>query len=217
MRLVYFAQVAKPLLLCPLGARPSRRPTIVTTAVGGPFGDGPIKIGVTGALPERLRAVACKVEQPLALLGAFPGDRTAERAMHETFAHLRLGTRGPVGTEWFRPAWELTCFIASLPSIDANGMAYGGSATDRDYGARMSRASQAISRWLAATGTTQAELAQLASRQLLRPVQQSTISSAVRGVCQPHGQLAVVLSMVVGFDFGWWNEPVRSLSPTGTS
>ena len=68
--------------------------------------DGHIKIGTTSSSPHvRLRALQTANPRTLELLGAIPGDASAERSLHERFANLRL-----VG-EWFKSSQDLVSFI----------------------------------------------------------------------------------------------------------
>jgi hypothetical protein len=68
--------------------------------------DGPIKIGTTRFMRDRLASLRVGSPQPLTLLGVMPGDLGMERHIHGRFSHLRL--KG----EWFEPAPELLRFIA---------------------------------------------------------------------------------------------------------
>jgi hypothetical protein len=67
---------------------------------------GPIKIGSTDNLRERLKALEVHYGRPLALLATMPGDREREAEIHAQFSHLRFGR-----TEQFRPASDLMDFI----------------------------------------------------------------------------------------------------------
>ena len=62
---------------------------------------GLVKIGWSRSVKVRMGAVRANV------IGAIPGERETERALHERFAHLR--TRG----EWFRPGRDLLAYIRS--------------------------------------------------------------------------------------------------------
>lgn len=67
---------------------------------------GAVKIGFTGSAPMvRLSALQTGNPEPLRLLGAVPGVREDETALHERFARFRIGG------EWFRPEPELLSFI----------------------------------------------------------------------------------------------------------
>lgn len=59
--------------------------------------DGCIKVGVTCNLTRRLRELRAGSSGLLIVLGAFPGNRTAETAAHHCLAKAR--TYG----EWFKP------------------------------------------------------------------------------------------------------------------
>lgn len=67
---------------------------------------GAIKIGTSRNVPARLRQLESNYARPLVLLGTLPGGRSEEQAIHERFAHLRLGR-----TEQFRPEADLMKFI----------------------------------------------------------------------------------------------------------
>lgn len=71
-----------------------------------PVDGGPVKIGTTENLPQRLAGLESTYGKPMALLGTMPGGRDEERAIHDRFSHLRLGR-----TEQFRPEPELMQFI----------------------------------------------------------------------------------------------------------
>jgi hypothetical protein len=75
-----------------------------------PGADGPIKIGVTGQLQKRMRALRTGVPHDLRLLATMPGDDTAEHGLHQRFADDRISPRA----EWFRPSPTLLAFIATL-------------------------------------------------------------------------------------------------------
>src|SRR5438876_654439 len=59
-------------------------------------GGDAVKIGRTGNLAARLKALATASAVPLELLAAVPGGRPEEARLHRRWRHLRL--RG----EWFR-------------------------------------------------------------------------------------------------------------------
>jgi hypothetical protein len=67
---------------------------------------GLIKIGWSRSVQYRLRVLKAK------LLGNIPGGRSAEKAVHKEFAHLRA--RG----EWYRPADELMEYIRTQAQND---------------------------------------------------------------------------------------------------
>jgi hypothetical protein len=73
--------------------------------------DGPIKIGWTKVLSQRLSQVQTTSPHEIRLLATTPGDDSLEGRLHKRFAHLHL--RG----EWFSPAPELLAFISSLPGF----------------------------------------------------------------------------------------------------
>ena len=68
---------------------------------------GPIKIGTTIRLTQRLRALASEHGQGLEVLAVADGSFEVERNLHRRFAHLRK-----VG-EWFEPGDDLLGFIVS--------------------------------------------------------------------------------------------------------
>jgi hypothetical protein len=69
--------------------------------------DGPIKIGTTIRLSERLQQLALEYGEGLEVLGVAEGSFEVERGLHSRFRHLRL-----VG-EWFEPGDDLIGFIVS--------------------------------------------------------------------------------------------------------
>lgn len=68
---------------------------------------GPIKIGTTIRLTQRLRQLAAEHGEGLEVLAVLDGSRDVEQALHGRFAHLRR-----VG-EWFEPGDDLLGFIVS--------------------------------------------------------------------------------------------------------
>jgi hypothetical protein len=74
---------------------------------------GPIKIGRTDQLSQRVQGLQVAHYEELTLLAVEPGSRAVERALHQRFDHLRL--RG----EWFRPGMELLAYIESLRAAQA--------------------------------------------------------------------------------------------------
>lgn len=71
-----------------------------------PVDGGPIKIGYSEDVSQRLIQLESDYGQPLALLATLDGGRTEEQALHARFSHLRFGR-----TEQFRPTAELLSFI----------------------------------------------------------------------------------------------------------
>jgi hypothetical protein len=67
---------------------------------------GPIKIGHTENLDVRLKQLQVHYARPLAVLATMAGDRAEEQAIHERFAHHRMGRM-----EQFRPDPEILDFI----------------------------------------------------------------------------------------------------------
>lgn len=70
--------------------------------------DGPIKIGTTTQLEQRLAALSNSDPAKLHLLATMPGDNKDEAQLHKRFRRLRLHG------EWFAPDAELRDFIAGL-------------------------------------------------------------------------------------------------------
>lgn len=87
--------------------------------------DGPIKIGFTRNVEERLWYLRRHHPLPLRLLALIEGAHADEQRLHRRFDSDRL--RG----EWFRPSDDLLCFIATLSHEGANLAATG------DVGVRM--------------------------------------------------------------------------------
>ncbi len=89
---------------------------------GGPAGElvyfvragDAIKIGRTGNLAARLRALATASAVPLELLAAVPGGAAQEARLHRRWRHLHI--RG----EWFRADEEL---LRSIREEEAGGRA----------------------------------------------------------------------------------------------
>ncbi len=67
---------------------------------------GPVKIGYSDNVPARIRQLERHYDRRLLLLATLPGSEVEERAIHDRFAHLRLGY-----TEQFRPAADLMVFL----------------------------------------------------------------------------------------------------------
>lgn len=68
---------------------------------------GPIKIGTTIRLSQRLKQLAAESGGNLRVLAVTDGDRKIERMLHERFDYLR------VTGEWFEPGDDLTGFIVT--------------------------------------------------------------------------------------------------------
>jgi len=69
---------------------------------------GPIKIGLTTELSQRLKQLQNESPIPLQIVGALRGDEKVEAAIHERFRKLRLHG------EWFEPSTELVEFIRQI-------------------------------------------------------------------------------------------------------
>lgn len=76
-----------------------------------------VKIGHTrGSVEDRLRSVKAEYRAPVRFLGAMPGSREDERALHKRFDHLReLDLFPGEKTEVFRLTRELLDFITGTP------------------------------------------------------------------------------------------------------
>ena len=68
---------------------------------------GPIKIGTTIRLSQRLKQLVAEHGDGLEVLAIVDGSYDEEKALHRRFGHLRT-----VG-EWFEPGDDLTGFIVS--------------------------------------------------------------------------------------------------------
>lgn len=66
---------------------------------------GPIKIGVSGQVEERMRSLQRATPRPLRLLATIPGSHRDERDLHKRFAELRIHG------EWFKAEAPLLEFI----------------------------------------------------------------------------------------------------------
>lgn len=84
-----------------------------------------------------------------------------------------------------------------------------------DGHAGVTRASQALKRWMLTTGTSQVRLAELVTEKLgrLKPVNQSTISSWARGAYPPGGPGMVALQQITGIALADWIVPAEDSSP----
>lgn len=76
---------------------------------------GPIKIGYSANVDSRIRQLESIYRQPLSVLATMPGDRDEERAIHERFAHWRMGR-----TEQFQPGHDLMEFIGRPLFVNAS-------------------------------------------------------------------------------------------------
>lgn len=70
--------------------------------------DGPLKIGVTEDLSERLRHLQLANPLPLRALVTLAGEQPLEKALHARFGALRM--RG----EWFEFSPEIVSFVSGL-------------------------------------------------------------------------------------------------------
>lgn len=95
-------------------------------AIIGDLTDGPVKIGYSTALYNRLTELSGFAKCRIWLVGAFVGTCRDECRMHRMFAHLRLPEPpfNRATTEWFRQDWELQTFIASLPRPPLTNIEY---------------------------------------------------------------------------------------------
>ena len=82
----------------------------------------------------------------------------------------------------------------------------------------LTRASQALKRWMRDTETSQVRLAELLTERLGRaaraPVNQSTVSSWARGAYQPGGPGMVALQEIAGIPVTDWIVPAEADSGT---
>lgn len=67
-----------------------------------------VKIGMSGDIPSRIRALRTMSPLPLELLGAIPGGRTEEAELHRAWAGQRMHG------EWFKATPDLIGRIAGL-------------------------------------------------------------------------------------------------------
>lgn len=81
---------------------------------------GPIKIGVTADVSERLRAYRTHHPYPLRVLATYRAKPDAERELHERFGHLRAEG------EWFEAAPELLAFVAEIAIREGHTRRAGG-------------------------------------------------------------------------------------------
>ncbi len=75
---------------------------------------GPIKIGFTSYMRERMNAMLAWSPYRLEILAMIDGDLGVEKALHKKFAEHRLHH------EWFTPAKELLEFIESVTSASVS-------------------------------------------------------------------------------------------------
>jgi hypothetical protein len=73
---------------------------------------GPVKIGVTGNIEDRVRTMQTGSPQPLRVLATFPGGFDLEARLHRMFAPHR------VHGEWFAPAPDLLQRLAEWVAVD---------------------------------------------------------------------------------------------------
>lgn len=72
-----------------------------------------VKIGWTGNIERRLRALQLAHPEQIHLLAHVPGDKRTEAEWHQRFKHLRCSG------EWFRLTDEL---VAAIPTLTVIGM-----------------------------------------------------------------------------------------------
>lgn len=90
----------------------------------------------------------------------------------------------------------------------------------------LSRAHQALKKWMAETDTSQVALAEQLTRKLnaAPPVNQTTVGGWVRDKSEPRGaSMLVALKEIAGIEVAWWLEPAlpdsgsqAAAKPTGT-
>jgi hypothetical protein len=73
--------------------------------------EGPIKIGFSRNVQERIKALQTGHAQPLRLLHAMRGTLDDEQRLHRRFARLRIQN------EWFAPAPELLDWLAQAAGV----------------------------------------------------------------------------------------------------
>lgn len=69
---------------------------------------GPIKIGVTERIAERVRALQRGSPVPIEVAAHCAGDIEVERALHRYFAHAHRNG------EWFEPVADLVALVAAI-------------------------------------------------------------------------------------------------------
>jgi hypothetical protein len=80
-----------------------------------PPAGGPIKIGYTINLRMRLESLSAGQVDGLVVLATIPGNRLAEKEIHNRFAASRkYGARGVTVGEWFEPTQDLVDYIRSI-------------------------------------------------------------------------------------------------------
>lgn len=95
--------------LARLTARAPRDPATVAVYLLQQGDAGPVKIGSTASLRQRLSALQTASPVPLRVLALLPGGQDEERALHARFTEHRL--RG----EWYEPAAEILDFARGCP------------------------------------------------------------------------------------------------------
>lgn len=78
---------------------------------------GPVKIGSTGDVRQRMVGLAAKSGEPIIVLGCAPGGVDLERVLQARFSHLRITPAG----EWFRPADDILEFAARFGAVGSAG------------------------------------------------------------------------------------------------
>lgn len=81
---------------------------------------GLIKIGRTHSVPERLRALACRVE-PVELIASLRAPASMERYLHRRFASALEPSRG---REWFRDDGRILAFVERLPASQRGSVVF---------------------------------------------------------------------------------------------
>lgn len=71
----------------------------------------PVKIGSSGNVPKRIRALSWHLQDEINLIGVVDGSFEEERAFHTRFARHRFG----MGREQFWPRGEFLEFLLALP------------------------------------------------------------------------------------------------------
>ncbi len=68
--------------------------------------DGPVKIGFSFNLRERIYSLRAEFGRGLNIIGVIDGDRKIEKALHKQFSGIALGR------EWFQPTADLLQYIS---------------------------------------------------------------------------------------------------------
>lgn len=91
---------------------------MLQTSSGGSFDDGPVKIGTSRNVPQRMLQIQRLHHAPIRLIRDFIGGIDVERWLHERFASLRLDG------EWFEFSPEMLVVSPPIHGTKARNSGY---------------------------------------------------------------------------------------------